>query len=563
MKKLKSIKLLCLFVSLIILTSGLAACKSDTSKTDTPKPETIKGEAAKPEKKEVELTWLSCWCGGGGGFPQDQVNNPVAKKIRELTGITIKMESITIPETEKLNTMFAAGVLPDFVDAPFWGSNGGEGKILVKAAQEGQILALDPYLDKYPNIKNNLHTFVSKEFLEFHLKRSDMLGDKTYFMLRTPASSEDLINWGYGVFARGDILKALNVKPEEIDSSEKLYELLKKIKAGNFKDANGKPVFPGGTLHNGWDYRPYLYSWSDYYLSSYRKENDKIIHFLFSKDEEEKLMFMRKLNKEGLFDPEAFSNTDTMAKEKMAVGKLATVGCHAYSIVDQCKETLYKTNPEMKYEFLGPLKNKSGNIQTQVERKGASGGAVIFISATSKKAEDVLRFLDFMNSEEGQMLAYWGIEGVHYEIVNGKPKWLPEWKQKMDNDPNALRDSGMLVMRSFILADASRSKWPKPEEEKTEYDKWLEKIADRAPIVVIDKIGANALEQDWPKLKEFRDAVALVNYRDEFIRAIYVPTDEEALKILNAVRETYKKAGIDELTEYVAKKAAGRDDIGW
>src|SRR5690606_18028398 len=188
-------------------------------------------ETGAEQFKPVTLTYLSAWNGGGGAFPQDQENNPVAQKIREKTGVTLKMESITTSEVEKLNTIFASGTVPDIVNAPFWSTTGGEGQVIKKAAMEGQILDLTPYLDKYPNVKRLVTTGIAKDFNEFDLNSPEFEG-KTYLIpTETPdGTPESIHNWNYGLFARGDILKALNVKAEDIDTQEKLYVLLVKIK---------------------------------------------------------------------------------------------------------------------------------------------------------------------------------------------------------------------------------------------------------------------------------------------------------------------------------------------
>ncbi len=404
---------------------------------------------------------------------------------------------------EKLNTMFASGVMPDFVNAPFWSTTGGEGKVILKAATEGMLLDLTPYIDKYPNIKKLYEIGVARDFKEFDLNHPDF-GGKIYIIpQQTPGENpEDVTNWAYGVYARGDILKELGVNPEEVNTSEKVYELLVKIKEGNFTDTTGRPVIPAGTWHNGWDYNQFLGTWSDYTISDYRQEDGKVIHWIFSKDQQEKLMFMRKLVKEGLLDLEAFSNTDTMAKEKMAVGKIAVFG--AQSGMDHFKTTLYTTNPEMKYELLGPLLNKSGKIKTQVEKKGRSGFPAMFLSATTEKADAVLRFIDFCNSEQGWLLAQWGVEGVHYTMENGKPKWIPEMKEKFDNEVNFKRDQGVGYLGGFIGADGKPSLWPVPEEDKTQFDKWQDEYKAKLPIVFIDKVSANYLERDWPGLTDYR-----------------------------------------------------------
>ncbi|MBB6732350.1 ABC transporter substrate-binding protein [Cohnella zeiphila] len=516
----------------------------------------------KPE--QVTLSFLSNWNGGGGSFPQDQVNNPVAQRVKEVTGVTLKMESITTNETEKLNTIFASGTVPDMVNAPFWSTTSGEGQVIKKAALEGQLLDLTPYLDKYPNVKKLMTTGVAKDFSEFEMNSPDFQGKNYVIPMQTPDGSvESIHNWNYGLYARGDILKALNVNPEDIDTEDKLYDLLVKIKNGNFKDISGKPVIPAGTMHDGWDYGQFLKGWSDYTISDYRQGSDgKLQFWMFSKDEEDKLMYMRKILAGGLFDPEAFSNTDTMANEKLATGKLAVFA--AQDMVGQLDKTLYKTNPEMQYELLGPLKNKSGKIATQVEKPGRSGFPVIFLSAKIKNPDAALRFLDYINSDEGRLLAYWGIEGKDYQMENGKPKWIPDVKQKYDNDPDSKRDAGLNYLNAnFIGGFSSDVTWPKSEDEKTKAEKLQASFSAKMPIQVIDKVSANYLAWSWPKWKQYQDATVSLNYADEFKKALFAKSDDQALKILHDIQDKYRAAGAEEMTDYVAQEAAKRDDIGF
>ena len=569
MKGLKTKKLISILIVLVMSLAIMASCSTgtptDQSPTSTPAP--VATDAANDDPtaiplEEAEITFLSVWNGGGGGFPQDQINNPVAQKIKELTGITVKLESITTNEAEKLNTMFASGVMPDFMNAPFWSSTGGEGKIITKAASEGQLLDLTPYLDQYPNVKKLYEIGVAKDFAEFDLGNPDF-GGKTYIIpQQTPGDNEaDVTNWAYGVYARGDILKKLGVNPADVNTSDKVYDLLVQIKEGNFVDTTGRPVIPAGTWHNGWSYGEFLGSWSDYTISDYREENGEVINWMFSKDQEEKLIFMRKLFKDGLFDLEAFSNTDTMAKEKMAVGKIALFG--AQSGMDHFKATLYSTNPEMKYELLGPMINKSGNIKTQVEKKGRSGFPAMFLSATTENADAVLRFLDFANSEQGWLLAQWGVEGVHYTIEDGQPKWIPEMKERLDNEVNFKRDQGIGFMGGFIGADSRPSLWPIPEEDKTQFDKWQDEYKAKLPVQFIDKVSANYLQNDWAGLQEYRDTISTLDYEQEFRKAIFAATDEEAISILEDIKQKYIDAGIKDLSAHVAEKASARSDIGW
>ncbi|SMF13574.1 putative aldouronate transport system substrate-binding protein [Paenibacillus barengoltzii] len=520
-------------------------------------------ETGAEQFKPVTLTYLSAWNGGGGAFPQDQENNPVAQKIREKTGVTLKMESITTSEVEKLNTIFASGTVPDIVNAPFWSTTGGEGQVIKKAAMEGQILDLTPYLDKYPNVKRLVTTGIAKDFNEFDLNSPDFEG-KTYLIpTETPdGTPESIHNWNYGLFARGDILKALNVKAEEIDTQEELYDLLVKIRDGGFKDIAGKPVIPAGTMWNGWDYGQFLAGWSDYNISDYREEDGKLIHWTQSKDHEERLLYMRKLLNEGLFDLEAFSNTSTTANEKLTTGKLAVFG--AQPMLAELSKTLYKTNPEMQYELLGPMKNKRGEIRTQVEKPGRSGFPVLFLSANIKDPDAALRYIDYVNSEEGRLLAYYGIEGTHYTLKNGIPQWIPDVKKQFDENPDLKRDAGLNFLPGrFIGAFSDSVTWPIPEDQKTQWQKLEESFSARMPIKIIDKVSASYLAREWPKYDEFINKTSSLNFDDEFKKALFASSDQEALNILHKTQEKFRDAGVEEMAAFVAQKAEERDDVGF
>ncbi|WP_372628953.1 ABC transporter substrate-binding protein [Cohnella sp.] len=559
--KLKSSLSMMIAVPMLVLT--VAACSGNGGSNSSGTPSGSSEQKGSEAPKAVTLTYLSAWNGGGGAFPQDQENNLVARQIREKVGVTLKLESITTSEVEKLNTIFASDTVPDIVNAPFWSTTSGEGQVIKKAAMEGQLLDLTPYLDKYPNVKRLLTTGVSKDFYEFEMNSPEFEGKQYFIPVETPDGTlESIHNWNYGLYARGDILKALNVNAADIDTQDKLYDLLTQIKNGNFKDIGGKSVIPAGTMHNGWDYGRYLMGWSDYNISDFRLEGGKVTHWTLGEDQEPRLLFMRKLISNGLFDPEAFSNTDTTANEKLATGKMAVYG--AQPMMDQLSKTLYKTNPEMQYELLGPMKNKNGEIATQVATPGRGGFPVIFLSAKIKDPEAALRYLDYVNSEEGRLLAYWGVEGQTYTLDNGQPRWLPEVKQKYDDNPDEKRDEGLNFLPGrFIGAFSSDVTWPQPEDQKTEWRKLEESFWKKMPIKVIDKISANYVAREWPQYDKYRDATNSLNFDTEFRKALFAKSDEEALKMLRDIQDKYRAAGAQEMADFVAEKAAARDDIGF
>ncbi len=513
------------------------------------------------EQKEytefTEVTFLSCWNGGGGGFPQDVMGNVIAKEIAKKTGVIVNMESIVTSETERLNTMFASGVMPDFVNAPYWSSTGGEGFVIRKAAVEGMIYDIAPVLDQYPNIKRLFEVGIAKDYKEFDVFNPEYEGKIYVIPQQTPSNDPaDITNWAYGVFGRKDILDALNVDPKTIDSTEKLYDLAVQIKNGGFKDAAGKDVIPMGTSHNGWNYWGFLDGFNDgYHLSGYRMQEDgSIVSTFFMQQTIDQVLFMRKLVSEGLMDVEAFSNTDTMGKEKMAIGKCALFSFHAPYLVDTMRDTLYKTNPEMEYVRVGPLKMTDGNIVTAVEKVGRTGSPVNFIAESSPHKEEVLRFLDFINSDEGRLLARYGIEGEHYDMIDGIPTVKPELREAWAEDSSLRKNLGIGVYEGFIGAYDYDSKYPVPDDQKTQWDKMLDALRADVPIVQFDKVSVGFLERGYPGMEEFRDLSSTIDAEAERRRAFFAATDEDAIKIIEDTRQRYMDAGQQGVFDYVKEQ---------
>jgi putative aldouronate transport system substrate-binding protein len=72
-----------------------------------------------------------------------------------------------------------------------------------------------------------------------------------------------------------------------------------------------------------------------------------------------------------------------------------------------------------------------------------SGGWGIAITTACKDPERAFEFLDWMCSEEAQILINWGIEGVNYHVVDGR-RTVPESEQRMaDTDPDYGRKTGV------------------------------------------------------------------------------------------------------------------------
>lgn len=532
----KAKRVLCAAMSIMLAGTTFVGCKSNAGTSKV-------GTAGKP----VTVDMLFCWNGGSGSVAQDQVNNTVAKEIAKKTGVMLNIQTITTSEAEKLNTMFASGDVPDLTNAPYWGIDGGEGKAIKKAAEDGLLMSLNGKLNKYPNVKRLLTNGVEKGFSTYCLNPSSFNGKQYLIPQQTPNSDEDVTNWEYNLFVRQDILKALNISADSIDTSDKVYDLLVKIKNGNFKDTTGKPVVPAGAWHNGWDYTQLLKSFDTLHLSgNYRMENGKVIRYEDSSVEDQKVLFMRKLISQGLFDPEALSQTDTVAKQKMATGKIAVFGTQYGQVSGFMPSTVYKDHPEMKYVPVGPLKHSDGDTATQLSTHGRAGFPIMFIGAKSKKADAVLKLLNYINSPEGIKLAKFGVENTDYTVKNNQPQLLDKWENAKNNDNTAYANEGLAFYMNLVGSDPTPSLYPTP---KTDDEK--EAIA-KSKVEFTDKVSADYIAMQSPDYSAFTEKMSTIDYgNDVFYKACMASSDAQAEQILNDYRSKLKAAGADKLCSYV------------
>ena len=203
------------------------------------------------DENDVRLTLRAVW-NGVLKVPLDQ-NNPVAAAIREKTGVSVTFESIMMSELENLNLMFASGDMPDIVNAPFWGTGDPHTEIIKRAAAQGLLHPIQDMLEKYPNVKRAYDVgVVSLNYLEQDLMDPSFNGNLYFIPQQTPGSPENITNWCYGVFVRGDVAETLGIDPASIKTHQDLYDFMVRARDYGFRDVNGNATITATTFHNGW-----------------------------------------------------------------------------------------------------------------------------------------------------------------------------------------------------------------------------------------------------------------------------------------------------------------------
>ncbi|WP_235560881.1 extracellular solute-binding protein [Bacillus sp. FJAT-28004] len=505
------------------------------------------------EQKEVTLKVLHNWNGSSGS---DQDTTAIEKVIKEKTGVTVKWEYTKGSEVEKLNTIFATQDLPDIYTGPAWG---GELDGIIKAAKEDQLVDLSDKLDKYPNLAKAIEKDNVPPAL--YEKAFDAYDGKKFLLYQNhPATPEDATDWLYGFYVRKDIAEKIGVDPQSVRTKEELRSFLQKIKDADLKES-GLPMIPLGGFHNGWAVG---IGNTMFYGSGYmQKEDGTLENSFFNKAYEDYTLYYRNLIADGLLDLEAFTQTDPIANEKIKQGRIAVLAAHYPAILDASKDYV-KAHPGSEYVPLGPLE-RAGAAADRPADLSIQGNNVTVIPKKSKNVDAALRLLDYLASDEGFLLVRYGVQGVHWDMENGKPVAKKEWFDKFTEDTTGKlkKKEGMGIgLESMSGQDRINSYgggdiWA--DQSRLAAMENARKILRPNGISVISAYNPGDVlmkSPQWEMLKPSMDKIG-----DVWKEAIYAKSDEAALKIINDLRGQMNKTGYEEAMKYTNENLKGKEVV--
>ncbi|WP_054024482.1 extracellular solute-binding protein [Bacillus sp. FJAT-28004] len=494
----------------------------------------------------------------------EEMNPEVLKQIKEKTGIDYQIN--IMPANRSLDGLIAglaSGDLPDFIGFYLNHSGRPEMPVVLKAAREGMFTDLTPFM-KDTKVYSK---YLEDGYLPLDTKNGVMFrpefNGSTYFMhmnisRETGYETRKMLG---GPFIRKDIAEALNIDPRTITTSEKLYELAQKIKAGNFKDNNGKditsvigPRYWGGTEVKA------LYSDLTVNVNQtfVRNKDGKIVHESQTDYPMKRVEFVQKLLKEKLMNPEFYTMEETRATEGIMNGSFAIVAdMHNY----------LEFNKDMHYLPIGPLNEADKPYQMKLSYKTAGGAWAI--PSSTKNPEDIVKFADFLASREGKLLWQYGIEGRDYTLdAKGNPIVKKEVFDLKDKDSKAAKALGFAgvgnywgeilgntdIDRMVDFGETEYGNAAKPDINEgplkiAEYWGWDKK---RENAIISDTYAPTAFLGEFEKETELK--AALDNYDESLKRAYYAKSQDQVTKIFDAAFEQLKAAGLDDYLALLEKK---------
>ena len=157
---------------------------------------------------------------------------------------------------------------------------------------------------------------------------------------------------------------------------------------------------------------------------------------LFRPEEKEYVRWLNHMNTIGLLDKESFTQKYDQYLAKVATGRVVGLIDANWEVGNAINSLKAAGKFDQTYGRFGAVL-KSGMKAAYNQPTGFRGGYGVGISTACKDPVRAIKFLDYLASDEAQVLFNWGIEGKHYNVVNGKRVIPDEVQKQKANDNNA------------------------------------------------------------------------------------------------------------------------------
>lgn len=363
-------------------------------------------------------------------------NDDIAKKITEITGVTLKIIHQLPEDSQAVELMIASGEYPDLIYSK---------EETNKLIDTGAIIRLDDYIN---NKGKNL-----KKLYGDQIDRLKISKDNPHiYTVGTYGMNEEMVNTSGTVQIQHKALEATGYpKLKNIYDFEKVIKDYIKLspKTDDGQDRIGLSLMASDwrwiiTCGNIASAVIGIPDDGQYYVDD---KTGKSIYKFTIPEIKEYFKWLNHMNDIGLLDPESFTQSEEVYKSKISSGRVVALTDKIWNYSD-AEDILIDSGREDEAYARFPLVIDELKYSDQTLKDyGFRGGWGISISKTCKDKDRAFEFLDWMASEEAQVLVNWGIEGVHYFYdENGRRKFYNEDKtarKDIEGDYTKEGDSGV------------------------------------------------------------------------------------------------------------------------
>lgn len=401
--------------------SPSASSPSSTSTSSaSPSPETLAPLTFTFYSEDANPNWMN-------------MQDDVGKVITEKTGITLDAEFAVGDPGQKSALIAASGEYPDLISA--------KGSIN-KFVDAGAVLDLTDLIEEHaPNLKKLFEGQMSR--LRYSKDDKAIYVIPTYSTVgNTPFKAEG------GFQLQHRVVKELGFpKIRTVADYEKAIKDYLKLHP---KDENGNPNI--GLTLNADDWRMYISVTNPAFYTTggaddgefnINIDTQEVTYHFRRPAEKEYFRWLNHMNAEGLLDKQSFVQKYDQYKAKIATGRVLGLIDQEWDYGDGEKALKAEGKFDQGYGHY-PVTMDETTKDTSYWGTGFMGGFGVAISVDNPDPVRAIKFMDYLASEEGQILMNWGIEGKHYNVENGIrviPKEVND--RKINDATNFSKESGI------------------------------------------------------------------------------------------------------------------------
>ena len=351
--------------------------------------------------------------------PGDKILN----LVQDATNVNLDIE--WVPDnnySEKLNTAFATGTLPEVV-----GVGMDQMDQFKEAIRDDQFWEVGPYLDEYENLGKLKDTIVE----------NTKVNGKVYGLYQGRPLSRQ------GIIYRKDWADNLGLSAPE--TTEEFYEMARAFTEDD-PNESGEDDTTGLTDRNDLIYGAFKTVASWFGTPNYWGEEDGELlpEFMFP-EYVEAMDFMKDL-RENAYINQDFPVTSKTDQQEML--KNGTAGLYVGSMGDimSLYEDAKDLNSDVEFDVTNYIEGPDGEYS--VWAIPGFGAQMLFPKSaieTEEQLEEILAFYDQLMTPEVSNLFQWGIEGEHYELKDGKAD--------ISSEKGALHEREVLPFNSILIGE--------------------------------------------------------------------------------------------------------------
>ena len=432
-------KVVSLMLVSAMVAGMLAGCGSDSgsskggssTETGSAAEASSSGETADDADDKSPITFEYFNADGKNG----NWDNPVAKAITEATGVTLDVSYPVASQgdaKEDIALMIANDEYPDMIYAK------GSATDLYQA---GALIDMTDLIEKYgPNNKKMYGAEMEK------LKWSQ--DDPGIYQLSYAGVNQKTLTTGGSCQIQWAALKENDYKyPKTLDEYEKM---IKSYLAAHPKTEDGLDMIGITMSASDWHWMITLGNPAGLIADASPDNGQWIIddeynvHYKHVTDEEkEYFKWLCRMYNEGILDPNFATQTDDDYIAKVASGRVVAI-TDAEWHYSQCEATLV-ADGKVDQTYVGlPVTLREDQVEKALLYQGTTVGWGIGITKSCEDPVRAIKFLDYLCSDEGQILYHWGIEGENYFLDDdGQPYRTDEEVAKAQSDPDYAKNTGI------------------------------------------------------------------------------------------------------------------------